>query len=81
MASPPPNAGPAPPAAEPAAIRSTLSPRLAAVFDAEWEVVLDKAKESKDLAGVHDLLHKWRLIAHAEMTDPGWYFRLQATTK
>jgi Family of unknown function (DUF6247) len=51
-------ADPAPPPADPIAIRACLSPRLVAKFDADWDVVLDQAKVSKDLAGVHSLLHK-----------------------
>lgn len=78
MASPLPNPEPVPPPADPVAVRACLSPRLAAVFDAEWEFVLDKAKQSKDLAGVHDFVHKWRHFAYTEMKDPGWYFRVQA---
>lgn len=78
MASPLPNPEPVPPPADPVAIRASLSPRLAAVFDAEWEFVLDKAKESKDLAEVHDFVRSWRHIAYAEMRDPGSYFRVQA---
>jgi hypothetical protein len=41
--------------------------------------VLDKAKASKDLAPVHELLAKWRHFAYAELRDPGSYFRLLAT--
>jgi hypothetical protein len=44
-------ADPAPPPADPIAIRACLSPRLVAKFDADWDVVLDQAKVSKDLAG------------------------------
>jgi hypothetical protein len=70
---------PAPPAADPVAIRACLTPDVAAEFDREWEIVLDRAKQTKDLAGVRDLLAKWRLFAHAELTDPGSYFRVLAT--
>jgi hypothetical protein len=56
-----------------------LTPQVAAVFDDEWEDVLEAAKQSKNLAGVHELLGKWRFIAHAELTDPGSYFQVQAT--
>lgn len=73
-----PAANPAPPEADPVAIRACLTPRVAAEFDAEWEIVLDKAKQTKDLVGVHKLLHKWRYVAYAEMRDPGSYFRLLA---
>lgn len=70
-------ADPAPPA-DPIAIRACLPPRLVAKFDADWDVVLEQAKVSKDLAGVHSLLHNWRHLAYAELRDPGCYFRLQA---
>jgi len=64
------------PAADPVAIRACLTPEIAAVFDHEWEYVLETAKQSKDLAGAQELLHKWRFFAHAEQTDPGSYFRV-----
>ena len=71
--------GPQPlaPPAEAAAIRGCLPPDTAAVFDREWEYVLDEAKQSKDLTGVHDLLHKWRFYALEESRSPGWYAALQ----
>jgi hypothetical protein len=68
-----------PPQPEPQAVRACLTPDVAAEFDAEWEIVLDKAKASKDLAPVHELLAKWRHFAYAELRDPGSYFRLLAT--
>lgn len=67
-----------PPAADPAAIRACLTPDVAAVFDAEWEHVLDDAKQSKDLVGVRDLLCSWRLLAYDELVEPGSYFRVLA---
>lgn len=51
---------------------------MRAVFDGEWEAVLDEAKESKDLEEVRDLLRKWRHLAHAEMIEPGSYYAVQA---
>jgi Family of unknown function (DUF6247) len=68
-----------PPAADPVAIRECLPPEVAAVFDAEWEHVLEEAKRSKDLAGVRDLLAHWRHFAYQELRDPGAYFRALAT--
>jgi hypothetical protein len=65
---------PVPPPLDPLAIRACLTPEVAAEFDAEWDIVLDKAKQSKDLAPVHALLHKWRHFAYSEMKDPGCYF-------
>lgn len=37
-----------------------------------------RAKQSKDLTGVHEFLRKWQHIAHTEATDPGSYFRVLA---
>lgn len=67
------------PATDPVAIRACLPPEVAAVFDAEWEGVLEAAKHSKDLAGVRDLLAHWRHHAYQELRDPGAYFRVLAT--
>lgn len=82
MASPrvvfPPDREPVAPEADPQAIRACLSSALVAEFDSEWEMVLDHAKQSKSLAGVHDLLNKWRHTAYLEMRDPGAYYRLLA---
>jgi hypothetical protein len=75
-ASPLPN--PAPPPPDPQAIRGCLTSALAAEFDSEWDTVLERAKQSKDLAGVHDLLSKWQHTAYMEMRDPGAYYRILA---
>ena len=40
------------------AIRARLTELVTAEFDREWDVVLEEAKASKDLSGVHDLLAK-----------------------
>ena len=64
------------PDADPVVIRGCLTPDVAAVFDAEWEFVLEAAKQSKDLAGVRELLTKWRVFAHQELREPGAYFRV-----
>ena len=37
-----------------------------------------RANQSKDLAGVHDLLNKWRHTAYMEMRDPGSHYRMLA---
>lgn len=81
MASPAPRptAAPVPPDADPVAIRACLPAEVAAVFDAEWEHVLEAAKRSKDLAGVRDLLQNWRHHAYQELREPGAYFRVLAT--
>jgi hypothetical protein len=67
-----------PPPADPHAIRACLTPTLAAEFDHEWNVVLDRVKQSKDLTNLHDLLNKWRHTAYMEMRDPGSYYRMLA---
>ncbi|MGH3856742.1 MAG: DUF6247 family protein [Pseudonocardiaceae bacterium] len=68
---------PAPvPPSDPQAIRACLTPTLAAEFDREWEIVLDRVKQSKDLADLHELLNKWRHTAYAETRDPGSYYRM-----
>ena len=41
--------------------------------------MLEEAKQTQDLAGVQDLLVKWRHFAYAELTEPGSYFRVLAT--
>jgi hypothetical protein len=51
---------------------------LSEVFDREWEFVLERAKQSKELTGIFDLLAKWRLYAAAERREPGWYFNVMA---
>ncbi|MGH3854234.1 MAG: DUF6247 family protein [Pseudonocardiaceae bacterium] len=38
--------------------RACLSSTLVAEFDREWEIVLERAKQAKDLAPVHDVLAK-----------------------
>ncbi|MGQ0629876.1 MAG: DUF6247 family protein [Sporichthyaceae bacterium] len=63
---------------QPASIRSQLSPDLAAIFDREWESVLEAAKRTQDLQAIHDLLNHWRHFAAAEVAEPGSYFRVQA---
>lgn len=73
-----PNPAPVPPPADPQAIRACLTPTLVAEFDREWDIVLERAKQAKDLASVHALLNKWRHFAYAQMRDPGSYFRLLA---
>ena len=73
-----PAVNPGPPDADPVAIRACLSQRLVVEFDAAWDVTLEQAKASKNLAGVHKLLQKWRHLAYSELRDPGSYFRLQA---
>ena len=78
MASPAafPDPAPVPPPAEPQAIRTWLTPVLAAEFDHEWELTLEAAKRSKDLAGVREMLGRWRHSAYLERRDSGAYQRL-----
>lgn len=40
--------------------------------------MLEKAKVSKELTGVNELLIKWRHVAAAELREPGAYFMLLA---
>lgn len=77
-AAPVPDPAPGPPPSDPQAIRGCLTSALAAEFDREWDIVLERAKQSKDLAGVHDLLGKWRHIAYREMREPGSHSRMLA---
>jgi hypothetical protein len=64
------------PAADPRAIRAGLPPELAAEFDVEWRLVLDRAKADQDLGPLWSLLRKWQHVAHAEISDPGTHRRL-----
>jgi hypothetical protein len=83
MASPAPShdGGVVAPAADPVEIRACLPHHLVAVFDAEWDTAMEKARAAKDLSGVLSLLHKWRHLAYAELREPGTYHRLQAKTE
>lgn len=81
MAAPAPHpdpTGPVVPPADPAALRASLTPSLRVVFDREWDSVMNRAKDTKSLTGVHDLLTKWRFISADEARDPGAYFRVLA---
>ncbi|MGQ0466622.1 MAG: DUF6247 family protein [Sporichthyaceae bacterium] len=62
------------PEADPVAIRACLTPEVAAVFDGEWEFVLEQAKASKEVDGIRNLLEKWRIWAYTELVEPGTYF-------
>ena len=65
-----------PPPSDPQAIRACLTPTLVAEFDREWEIVLDRVKQSKDLADLQELLNKWRHTVYMEMREPGSYYRM-----
>ena len=67
---------PVPPPSDPQAIRACLTPTLVAEFDREWEIVLDRVKQSKDLADLHELLTKWRHTVSMETREPGSYYRM-----
>lgn len=69
---------PGPPPPDPQAIRACLTPTLAAEFDREWQIVLERVKQSQDLADLHELLNKWRHTAYMEMHEPGSYYRTLA---
>jgi Family of unknown function (DUF6247) len=72
------NPVPGAPPADPGAIRACLTPTLAAEFDREWQIVLERVKQSQDLADLHELLTKWRHTAYMEMREPGSYYRMLA---
>lgn len=55
-----------------------MTPALAAEFDREWRIVLERVKQSQDLADLHELLDKWRHTAYLEMREPGSYYRVLA---
>ncbi len=40
--------------------------------------MLDRVRETQELADLHHLLNKWRHIAYQEMCDPGAYYRMLA---
>ncbi len=63
---------------DPESIRAALTATLRSEFDREWDLVLDKAKELKQLGPIHDLLNKWRHIAAGEIEEPGRYYRVLA---
>jgi hypothetical protein len=71
-----PDPAPVPPPSNPQAIRACLTPTLVAEFDREWEIVLDRVKQSKDLADLHEFLNKWRHTVYMEMREPGSYYRM-----
>ncbi|MEU6270457.1 DUF6247 family protein [Saccharopolyspora shandongensis] len=75
---PVPSSTPGPPPADAASIRACLTPQAAAEFDAEWDLVLDRAKRSHDLTEVFGLLQKWQHYAHTEQVAPGTYARVLA---
>jgi hypothetical protein len=57
------DSAPVPPPADPQTIRACLP--LVAEFDGEWRIVLERVKQSEDLADLHELLNKWRHTAYA----------------
>ncbi|MFI6210934.1 DUF6247 family protein [Nocardia brasiliensis] len=67
---------PSTPAAEPKALRATLTPELRAEFDREWDLVLERAKKSHTLEEIHALLNKWQHTAVMEKREPGSYQRM-----
>lgn len=64
------------PGTDPRSIRAGLPTELVGEFDAEWALVMDRAKVSMELAGVQELLRKWRHIAGAEHRSPGTHARV-----
>lgn len=69
---------PSAPGTDPRSIRESLPAELVGEFDAEWALVMDRAKAAMELAGVQDLLRKWRHIAGAEHRSPGTHARVLA---
>lgn len=72
---------PVAPPPEPKAIRACLSSTMTAGFDREWEYVVERAKQAKDLDPITNLLHKWRHFAYMEMREPGAYYRVLARSE
>ncbi|MFJ4650464.1 DUF6247 family protein [Nocardia sp. NPDC088792] len=72
--------GPRPyvPDAEPSAIRACLPSDVAAEFDRNWNAMMDRAKSNQDVTVVHRFLARWRIMAAAELADPGSYYRMMA---
>jgi hypothetical protein len=60
--------------ASPAVIREWLLPRDAERFLADYRSALDDARTSLDLAGVHDVVERWRQMAVLQ-TDLAAYRR------
>ena len=73
-----PHPRPEPPTADPQVIRACLPAELTAEFDREWELVLDRVKQSRDLDDLHSWLTKWRHTAYMELRDPGSYDHMTA---
>jgi len=65
-----PDPEPVPPPAEPGAIRACLSNQMRYEFDREWDFVIEEAKRTYSLAGVEEMLLKWRHMAYAELKEP-----------
>jgi Family of unknown function (DUF6247) len=61
--------------ASPAAVPN---PALAAEFDRERRIVLDRVEQSRNLGDLHELLNKWQHIVYMEMREPGSYRRMLA---
>jgi len=78
MATPAAAPDPRVPPADPQAIRACLTPTLAAEFDHEWDIVLDRVKQSQDLTDLHQLLAKWRHTAVLELRGPGATYQVLA---
>ncbi|MFI9385980.1 DUF6247 family protein [Kutzneria sp. NPDC052558] len=72
---------PVSPSSEPGVIRANLTGQMLADFDREWDFVMEEARRMHDLAGVQDLLAKWRLMAHHEQKFPGSYARMMDTVE
>jgi hypothetical protein len=51
---------------------------MAAEFDREWCVVVERVKASQDLGDLNAWLGDWRHTALMEMREPGSYYRTLA---
>ncbi len=76
MAMPSSERPPVTPGSDPRVIRRALPPLLAAEFDREWDLVVERTKKSMDLDEVYALLNKWAHAAHLEQAEPGGYQHL-----
>lgn len=76
MAMPSPERPSVTPGCDPRVIRRALTPILAAEFDREWDLVVERTRKSMDLDEIYALLDKWAHTAHLEQAEPGAYRHL-----
>jgi Family of unknown function (DUF6247) len=56
--------------ATPAEVRAALPGEDLGRFDSEWQEVMARATETRDLAGVSAMLDRWRRVAWSFQDDP-----------